>query len=550
MIFLSLLLIPSFSAGRDFYEEQLDRGVRNSEAYSYFLMEQSKENPAQREEILREALRYSPELPAVYFELSKASFSVSTGKMYKAYDYMLEGIDAYKRNFWWTFTMAGSLFLGLITSFIMSIVIVTIIRLSGDLPLLTHDIMEQKNRALLLLVVIISAFAGPLLLLGSVLIVLGLYLRRGDRVVVYMYLLFLFLSPWVLKTSSIALSIPSSNILKAVIGVNESRDNRYALSVLKNSEDEVALSSYALALKREGYHNEAIGIYRKLIAKNPDPAFYNNLANCYVARDDLEEAIKLYQKSIQIRPLVSAYYNMSQVLRRTLDMVKGEEYFLLAQKLNPNAITGFQAVFGHSPNRLVIDEVLPISALWKYSIVKATRVSAFGLSMVPPALLSGASLLLGALFYILNKRFRPRAYRCKKCGTILCNKCMRRVLWGNMCLQCYRSLIKLYELDARERVIRLQEVYDYQMRRRSILHVLSFLLPGSAHIYSGHVLKGFFILWPFLFLLLVFVISSIFVIGMHLFPHLWLNWGILFLMVIVLLVSNIITRRRLAKGWL
>jgi hypothetical protein len=170
--------------------------------------------------------------------------------------------------------------------------------------------------------------------------------------------------------------------------------------------------------------------------------------------------------------------------------------------------------------------------------------------MVPPALLSVASLLVGALFYILNKRFRPRAYRCKKCGTILCNKCVRRVLWGNMCLQCYRSLIKLDELDARERVTRLQAVYDYQMRRRSILHVLSFLLPGSAHIYSGYVLKGFFILWPFLFLLLVFVISSIFVVGMPSFPHLWLNWGVLFLMVIVLLVSNIITQRRLAKGWL
>jgi tetratricopeptide (TPR) repeat protein len=550
VIFLSILLIPSFSAGRDFYEEQLDRGVSNSESYSYFLMEQSKENPAQREEILREALRYSPELPAVYFELSKSSFSFSTGKMYKAYDYMVEGIDAYKRNFWWGFTMAGSLFLGLITSFIMSMVIVIMIRLTRDLPLLTHDIMEQKNRALLLLVVIISAFAGPLLLLGSILIILGLYLKRGDRVVVYMYLLFLFLSPWVLKTSSIVFSIPSSNILKAVIEVNESRDNRYALSVLRNSEDEVALSSYALALKREGYYDEAIGIYNRLIAKNPDPAFYNNLANCYVAKDDLEGAIKLYQKSIQIRPLVSAYYNMSQVLRRTLDMVKGEEYFLLAQKLNPDAITGFQAVFGHSPNRLVMDEVLPISALWKYSIEKATRVSPFGLSMVPPALLSVASLLVGALFYILNKRFRPRAYRCKKCGTILCNKCMRRVLWGNMCLQCYRSLIKLYELDARERVTRLQAVYDYQMRRRSILHVLSFLLPGSAHIYSGYVLKGFFILWPFLFLLLVFVISSIFVVGMPSFPHLWLNWGVLFLMVIVLLVSNIITQRRLAKGWL
>jgi hypothetical protein len=110
-------------------------------------------------------------------------------------------------------------------------------------------------------------------------------------------------------------------------------------------------------------------------------------------------------------------------------------------------------------------------------------------------------------------------------------------------------LIKLDELDARERITRLQTVYGYQMRRRKILNLLSFLLPGAAYIYAGYVLKGFFILWPFLFLLLVFVISSIFVVGMPYFPHLWLNWGIFFLAVAFYLVSNFIVQRRLAKGW-
>ncbi len=549
-VFLSLLLIPFFSAGKDFYEEQLDRGIRNSESYSYFLIEKSRANPSQKEEILKEALRCSPDLPAVYFELSKANFSAFGGRMYKAYDYMLGGIEAYKRNFWWTFTLAGSLFLGLIISFVFSMLIIIIIRLMRDLPLLTHDIMERKNRMLLLLIVIISAFAGPLLLMGSILIVLGLYLKKVDRSVVYLYLLFLFLSPWLLKASSIAFSVPSSSVLKAVIEVNESRDSRYALSVLNNSEDEAALSSYALALKREGYYDEAIEIYNKLIAGNPDPAFYNNLANCYVAKDDLEKAIKLYQQSIQIKPLVSAYYNMSQVLRRTLDLVKGEEYFLYAQRMDPDAITGFQAVFSQNPNRLVVDEVLPISALWEYSREKAAGVSAFGLSMLPPRRLPVPAVFIGALFYVLNKRMRARAYRCKKCGTIICNKCVRRVLWGNMCLQCYKSLIELHELDARERITRLKTVYEYQMRRRSILKVLSFLLPGSAYIYAGFVLKGFFILWLFLFLLTAFIISSTFVVGMPYFPHLWLNWGAPFLLVTVLLVSNIITQLRLAKGWL
>ncbi len=549
VVLFSLLFIPVLSTGRDFCEEQLDKGIRNSEAYSYFLIEKSKADSSKAEKTLEEALRCSPDLPAVYFALLKTSFSFSTERMYKAYGYMLKGIEAYERNFWWSFTVAGSLFLSFIISFILSMVIIIMVRLPGDLPLFSHDIMEQKNKILLLLI-LISALIGPLLLIGGILIILGLYLKKMDRVVVYLYLVFLLISPWVFKASSMVFSIPSSDVLKAVIEVNESRDNGYALSILRNSEDDGALYSYALALKREGRYDEAIHIYNKLIARKPDPVFYNNLANCYVAKNDMERAKQLYEKSMQMRPLVSASYNMSQVLRRTLDLVKGEEYFLYAQKIDPDSVSRFQAIFSQNPNRLVIDEVLPISALWQYSRENATRVSTFGLSTVPPALLSFMALFFGALFYVLNKRIKPRAHRCKKCGTILCKKCERRVLWGNMCLQCFRSLIKLHELDARERIARLQTVYEYQMRRRRNMDVLSFLLPGSAQIYAGDVLKGLLFLWSFLFLLCVFVISSIFVIGMPHFPHLWLNWGTFLLMAIVYFMSNIITRLRLAKRWL
>ncbi|HYA11380.1 MAG TPA: tetratricopeptide repeat protein [Thermodesulfovibrionales bacterium] len=549
VVLFVLLFIPVLSTGGDFYEEQLDKGIRNSEAYSYFLIEESKADSSKAEKTLEEALRCSPDLPAVYFALLKTSLSFSTERMYKAYGYLLKGIEAYERNFWWSFTVVGSLFLSLIISFILSIIIIIMIRLPGDLPRLSHDIMEQNSRILLLLI-LISALIGPLLLIGGILIILGLYLKKVDRVVVYLYLVFLLISPWVFKASSMVFSIPSSDVVKAVIEVNESRDNRYAISILGNSEDTVALYSYALALKREGYYDEAIQMYNKLIARKPDPVFYNNLANCYVAKNDMERAKQLYEKSIQMRPLVSASYNMSQVLRRTLDLIKGEEYFLYAQKIDPDSVSRFQEIFSQNPNRLVIDEVLPISALWQYSKENATRVSTFGLSTVPPALLSFIALFFGALFYVLNKRIKPRAHRCKKCGAILCKRCERRVLWGNMCLQCFRSLIKLHELDARERIARLQTVYEYQMRRRRNMNVLSFLLPGSAQIYAGDVLKGLLFLWSFLFFLCVFVISSVFVIGMPYFPHLWLNWSAFLLMAIVYFVSNTITRLRLVKRWL
>jgi hypothetical protein len=119
-----------------------------------------------------------------------------------------------------------------------------------------------------------------------------------------------------------------------------------------------------------------------------------------------------------------------------------------------------------------------------------------------------------------------------------------------MCLQCYRSLVKLDELDAKERIARVLTVYEYQKRRRDIIKIISFIIPGSGQIYAGNVLYGLFFLWPFLFFLFIPITNLIFAPETSYFSHNWLSWGSFLLMAIVYFMSNIITRRRLAKGWL
>lgn len=548
-MFLCLLLIPSMSSGKDLYEEQLDKGIRNSESYSYLLIKQSKANSAKSKIMLKEALKYSPDLPAGYFELSKNSFSFSPEGMFTAFDYMLQGIAAYKRNFWWLFMMAGSLFISVLLSFIISMVILILIRLTGDIPLLSHDINEANNKALLLLILIV-AIISPLFLIGGLLIIIGLYMKKWDRVTVYLYLLFLIISPWLFNTASMFFNAPSSGKLKAVVQVNESKGNRYALSILKGRDDPVELFSYALALKREGGYNKAMDIYNKLIAKSPDPRLYNNLANCYVAINDIEKAKELYKKSIELQPFPSALYNLSEVSRETFDFEKGAEYFQSAQMLDRNAVSRFRAIFSMNPNRVVMDESLPVSTLWEYADVKTTRASTLVLSTVPPALMPLIAFFMVILFYIFTRRFKHTAYRCKRCGSILCNKCEKRILWGRMCLQCYRSLIKLDELDAKERIARVLTVYEYQKMRRDIIKIISFIIPGSGQIYAGNVLYGLLFLWPFLFFLFIPITNLIFAPETSYCSHNWLSWGSFLLMAIVYFMSNIITRRRLAKGWL
>jgi tetratricopeptide (TPR) repeat protein len=549
VFFFFIFFIPALLSGGDLYEEQLDKGLENSDAYSYFLIEKSRADPAKAKEMLLAALRYSPELPAVYFELSKVSFSFSTEGIFQAFAYMTRGVEAYTKNFWWSFMAAGSLFMSFIISFVISVIIIVLVRLFKDLSLLSHDIMEQKTRVFLLLI-LISALTGPLLFVGGLLIILGLYMKTRDKAVVYLYLVFLLFLPLVLKTSSMFLSLPSSDVLKAVVLVNESKDNRYALSVLENAKDDVALFSYALALKREGGYDKAITIYSNLISEKPDPKVYNNLANCYFAKNDMEMAKQLYEKAVQMKSLVSAYYNLSQVSRVTLDLGKGEEYFLSAQRLDSDAVSRFQAIFGHNPNRFVIDEVLSTSDLLRYAVGRTIKVLPFGLSTIPLIFVPFITFFFGLLFYILDSRMKQRAYKCQKCGTVLCTKCEKKILWGHMCPQCYKTLVNLHELDARERITRLQTVYEHQKRRRRIMNILSFLIPGFSQIYAGDILRGLLFLWSFLFFLFVFVVSSMFIAGVPYSSHTWLNWGSIALLVIVYFVSNIMTRRRLAKGWL
>lgn len=549
LLFFFLFFIPSLSSGEDLYEEQLNRGIRNSEPYSYLLIMQSKADSAKTKSILKEALRYSPDLPAVYFELSKNSFSLKPEGIFNSIDYMLLGIEAYKRNFWWSFMMMSSLLTSFILSFIISMLIIILIRLIRDIPLLSHDIKEVKTKALLLLVLAFVVF-GPLYLLGGLLILISFYFKKWDRSVIYLFLLFLFILPWVFNAVSMSFSVPASGELKAVIQVNESKGNTYSLSLLKGKNNPVELFSYALALKREGRYIEAIDTYNKLIALKPDPRIYNNLANCYVAMNDIEKAKELYMKSIKLKTLPSALYNLSQAYRETLEFDKGEEYFIAAQGVDQNAVSRFREIFSRNPNRLVIDEGFPISALWEYSKGKTTRTSPLGLSTVPPVIMPVIALLMAVLFYVLDNRFKNRAYRCKRCGKILCNQCEKHILWGRMCLQCYRSIVKLDELDAKERISRILTVYNYQKKRRNIIKIMSAILPGSGQIYAGNVLYGFLFLWPFIFFLFIPIMNSIFVIEMSHFSHLWLNISSLFLMFAVYVICNLITKRRLAKGWL
>lgn len=543
------LVIPSLSTGKNLYEEQLDKGIRNTEPYAYLLINAAGADREKSLSLLRDAQRYSPDLPATYFEIARNTFSLSPHGIFEAFDYMLQGIAAYKRNFWWYFMMLSSVLISTILSFLASILILIMIRLPQDLPLISHDIRENKAKIFLLLVLVGAPF-GPIFLLGGLLLLISFYQKKWDRLILAFYIVFLLVSPWAFRTVSTIFYASASGNLKAVVQVNESKGNTYALSLLSGSQNPVELFSYALALKREGKYYESIGINEGLISQHQDARTYINLANNYVAIKDLKKAIELYQKSLERTQLPSAFYNLSQAYREKLDFERGEEFFLSAQKLDHEAVSRYRSIYSRNPNRFVIDETLPMKDILEYAETKTKGTFTGGLSHVPLLIMPLTGIFFASAFFLLNKRFKTWAYRCSRCGKLLCTKCEKHILWGRMCLQCYGSLIKLDAFDAKERITRLLTVYEYQTRRRNKIKTLSLILPGWGLIYGGNILYGFLFLWAFLFCVFVLIMNSLFVIEMSHFSHTWLNLTAMSLLVIIYLLSNAAMRRRLAKGWL
>ncbi len=546
-VFFIAASFPLFSFAADIYESRLDNGLKNTEPYSYILMKKAQADPANAKSLLAEAIKYSPNLPAAYFEMARISFSHLPDGMFEGFSYVIEGVQAYKRNFWWQMSVAGLLFVSLTMAFVFTLLMVIVIRFFIDTPLLSHEIKEDNKTILIVLSLIPLSLLGPLFFITGALFLLGLYFSKTGKVIVYISILFLLLSPFMMRLAGVFLSA-STPELRAVVAVNESRDNKYAISALKDKNDFASLFSYGLALKRDGHYEKAIASYKNILTTSPDPRIYVNLGNCYFAINDIPAAKDFYKKAVDTKALASAYYNLSQASRETLDFVKGDEYFQEAVKFGGDAISKFAATVKRDPNRFVIDETLPVSVLWNYAGSRARQT--MKISLLNPVVSVLLSVVLFIAFFMVDSRMKNRAYRCKRCGTVLCEKCAKELLWGQMCPQCYKSIVKMDQLDSRERVAKLLQVRELQTRRTMMARVLAFAPPGIAYIYAGRILAGSLLLWLFLFLLTLVLLNPLFYTGLSSFGHSWLNIPSIILMGFLYLISNVAVRRRLNRGWL
>lgn len=551
MMLLISTCLPAHGAAPDkvsesLYESRLDKGLFNTEPYSYLLINKAHEDKSRAKEFLELAKIYSPDLPAVYFELAKENISLSPTGIFKCIDYFMQGIKAYFRSFWWGFSFAGVMYISLILSLILSLVIVLAIRLPLDAGLFLHDVTEDKRRLSLAGIVVLLSLFGTVGFITGVFILISFNIMKKNRIVVYVSILFFFLSPLFLGLVGVFLSSPSP-ALRSIAAVNEGKDNRYAIENLKMEAGFDSLFSYALALKREGYYKEAIEIYLGIITHSTeiDPRVYVNLGNAYHSTGNPKAAEEAYKKSIDIKPLPSALYNLSQISRERLDFVKGEEYFNEATRLDPGSVSRYAALAGQGPNRLVVDEMLDGSDIWEYAINKTGIFSS--LSWLLNTALKGIIL---TIFYLFSNSMKSHAKRCRRCGAVFCDKCSETKTRHDTCPRCYASLVKIDKLNLKERIATFLLVQKRQAAKIKLARMLSYFVPGAGHIYAGEMLSGFILLWPFLFSVTVLVMYRLSFPGLAPFTHGWVVPGMVAVLGAVYFLSIFHMRKGINKGWL
>jgi tetratricopeptide (TPR) repeat protein len=536
---LALLAPPAASADPR-QEALLDQGLRSDEPYSVSLWERSlSASGAEKRKLLDEALAYSPDLPGLYFKRAWAALPDPLAAVH----YVAEGAKAYSRNFWWSHGLEGLLAVSVLFSLLASLLIAAVALLFRDAPLLYHEIREAKAWVFVAAVPLALSPLGPIGLAAGLLMVSGLFLRKGQKAVVYFSIAAVFLTPFATRAANYYLS-SSTPALRAIVSVAEGKDNRLALEALKGDRSFEARFSYATALKRTGRHAEAAAIFEGLKGSE-DHRVYTDLGNAYYAMGDRGKAVENYRRAVELGGSVIALYNLSQALRDEFKYSEGDAAYEKALDLDRDRVSGFTAIATKNPNRFVIDRSLGKGDFEAHAWKSARAV--VGLSPFSAPFYFGGAAFAFALFLVIDNLSRDEAFRCSNCSRVVCPRCSAS---KNLCPDCLAAERRPDDTSPKAKVAKMLSSMGHKRRLQNRLRALSFTLPGLAHIYGGKPVAGLLMLWPFLFMATAMALNPLTRTGMAGFTHGWLYAPMALGCALVYLQSIMSVSRRLDRGWL
>jgi tetratricopeptide (TPR) repeat protein len=522
-------------AARKIFQEirrlRIERNVRNLEEIGLALVglgseRLAKGNAEESEEFFRSAIGLAPALPDAYFGLAASEVKKSPLGLFRAVSHVISGSLSRTPTVRGRYNLDVLVLPVLLLTLFATAVVFGVVLILRHGALLVRDLQEAVLRghsrsmaqalALILLVLPVATFQGwgwlPLWWFA----VLFLYLSLGEKALAVVLLL-----------ASIA-AVPAVTVLQqrmeaarnplfwaaaqAVEGGPDARSTVELERSVKAFPDDRDLA-YLLGrlYKKAGRYDDAIALYRQLLAGNPkDAVALMNLANVEFARGEFQSALARYKQGAETAsdPEVKAtfYYNQSLAHLQKFEMQPGDEALSNAKRLAAGLIDTYDSIWKYDKgDYAVVDlglDVRDVQAKFTgtpdgVGIKNVTGGATASMDWGALALAGinrfsgfGALALVVVLGIWLVRGKKMFTLRCLKCGMIFDARDHRGGAAAGLCPQCYHLFIVRDGVSAPARNRKLLEVQGWEGKRERIFRTLQVFSPGAGHLYAHRTLLG------------------------------------------------------------
>lgn len=253
--------------------------------------------------------------------------------------------------------------------------------------------------------------------------------------------------------------------------------------------DPMAAMALAVVSRRSGNLAEADAQYRSLLQQeSANHASANNAANVKLELGELESAITLYRKSLEMKNSATVLFNLSQAQGQAFKLDDVGPTLAAAQQLDSARIAELTVLQGSDLSSYTVDLPLPRRMLWE-RILAASSGELFAAelrSVIAPGALgqsvrlsAGAFALIAVLSLLAASRF-TRSHWCARCGRRMCLRCDPELGEEEDCESCNRLF---QHPETTDRVMRAARVNALRFREKRLARVrlfVSILLPGVA----------------------------------------------------------------------
>ncbi len=335
-------------------------------------------------------------------------------------------------------------------------------------------------------------------------LLLSIYMKRSERVIVYLFLLALVPTPLLMEKYAVLAANVSDDVLSAALEIRNGVADDEEMEILekaleKDPDDALVQFSLAQFLQRRGQFNRAADIYKGALSEDPaaGQAAYNNLAEIYLANGDLESVYRaLSLAESKGESVVEVVFNLAQYHNEAEEMLRYEEEYSRAQSIDEPRLEFLRyRAQQRKLNRIMANLPAPHSLVWERSVRGSAMAGAAGPALwhkwmgPPPGLTFAASAAaLFALVFIikiLSKKWQI-SHRCASCGKPICLRCEPQAKDPSICSPCYYVFRGQSGVDLKVKMQKRSEAQRYRDNWSRAAMVLSLLVPGSGHIALGY----------------------------------------------------------------